>query len=74
MNKKISKKQIVERCNIKFNSKYDYSLVPDFDEIKMRDNIKNDFCEKNNIKLIRIPYWDINNIEKILEKEIIIND
>lgn len=31
-----------------------------------RDNIKNDFCIKNNIKLIRIKYTEINNINKIL--------
>lgn len=29
MNKKILKHQIVERCNLKFNSKYDYSLAPE---------------------------------------------
>ena len=23
------------------------------------DKIKTDFCEKQSIKLIRIPYWDI---------------
>jgi len=62
---------------IEYDGEHHYGLgirCENFDEIKMRDNIKNDFCEKNNIKLIRIPYWDINNIEKILEKEIIIND
>jgi hypothetical protein len=30
------------------------------------DKIKNDYCMRNEITLIRIPYWDINNIEKIL--------
>jgi very-short-patch-repair endonuclease len=42
--------------------------------LKYNDKIKDNFCDENNIKLIRIPYWDINNIEKILEKEIISND
>ena len=29
-----------------------------------RDKIKTDFCRNNNIKLIRIPYWDENKIDK----------
>lgn len=33
---------------------------------KKRDRIKNKFCLDNNIKLIRIPYWDFNNIYEIL--------
>lgn len=30
------------------------------------DKIKKDFCKKNNIHLIEIPWYDINNIEKYL--------
>ena len=30
--------------------------------------IKRKYCEENNIKLIEIPYWKLNNIEKILEE------
>ena len=37
---------------------------------KVRDTIKTIYCKENNIKLIRIPYWDFDNIEKILEKEL----
>lgn len=33
---------------------------------KIRDTIKNDYCRRNNINLIRIPYWDYNKIETIL--------
>ena len=32
-----------------------------------KDNIKVNFCNENNIKLIRIPYFEIDNIEKILK-------
>jgi hypothetical protein len=39
----------------------------DFEKIKKRDKIKTDYCLKNNIKLVRIPYWDKDNIETILE-------
>jgi len=34
------------------------------------DSIKNEFCSNNNIRLLRIPYWDLCNIENILEKEL----
>jgi len=32
-----------------------------------RDNIKKLYCKNNNITLIRIPYYEINNIENILK-------
>lgn len=35
-----------------------------------RDQIKDQYCETNNIPLIRIPYWDFENIEEILDKEL----
>jgi hypothetical protein len=41
-----------------------------FNDQIIKDSIKNEFCYKNNIKLIRIPYYEFNNIEKILESEI----
>ena len=41
-----------------------------FIEGKIRDTIKTIYCKENNIKLIRIPYWDFDNIEEILEKEL----
>lgn len=33
---------------------------------KINDNIKNKYCENNNITLLRIPYWEFDNIEEIL--------
>ena len=42
-----------------------------FISIKIRDTIKNIYCDKNNLNLIRIPYWEINNIEEILNNKII---
>ena len=35
-----------------------------------RDKIKTEFCKQNNIPLLRIPYWDFDRIEEILEKEL----
>jgi hypothetical protein len=41
-----------------------------FDIQKIRDKIKYDYCKNNNIKLIEIPYWEFENIELILTKEL----
>lgn len=30
------------------------------------DNIKNEYCKRNNIPLIRIPYWEKDNLEEFL--------
>jgi hypothetical protein len=37
---------------------------------QIHDEMKNAYCIKNNIKLIRIPYWDYENIEFILNEYI----
>ena len=34
----------------------------DFKEAQYRDTLKNEFCIKNNIPLIRIPYTQLNKI------------
>lgn len=34
------------------------------------DKIKNQYCEDNNINLLRIPYWEGNNIEDIISKQL----
>lgn len=41
-----------------------------FELNKIKDCIKDDYCENNNLKLIRIPYWEYNNIEEILTSEL----
>jgi hypothetical protein len=57
---------------IEFQGKQHYEPVELFggDEYfiinQIRDNIKKQYCENNNISLLRIPYWQINNINKIL--------
>lgn len=60
--------------NLKFLCEYDgilhyrnkFNNVKEFNLTKMRDKIKNDYCRQNNIKLIRIPYYQIDEIEEIL--------
>ena len=42
----------------------------DLMNLRYRDDIKTNYCQQNNIKLIRIPYWDFDNIESILIKEL----
>lgn len=40
-------------------------------EITMaHDKIKNDYCKTHNIDLLRIPYWEGNNIEAILKDKL----
>lgn len=41
-----------------------------FEIMQEHDKLKNEYAKRNNWKLIRIPYWEFDNIEKILEKEI----
>ena len=37
---------------------------------KIRDKIKNKYCSDNKINLLRIPYYKIDNVEKILDEEL----
>ena len=61
----------------KFNNSHDDDkAIKNYESQVLRDNIKNDFCIENDIPLLRIPYWDIDDIErivfdKLIEKEII---
>ena len=37
-----------------------------FKRTQASDQVKNRYCEENNINLLRIPYWETKNIEKII--------
>jgi very-short-patch-repair endonuclease len=37
---------------------------------KERDEIKNQYCIDNNINLLRIPYWEFDNIDILIQEEI----
>jgi hypothetical protein len=39
-------------------------------ETLMKDEIKNNYAKDNNIKLIRIPYWEKDNLKRILNEQI----
>ena len=38
--------------------------------MKTRDEIKTIYCKNNNIKLLRIPYFELKNIEEIISNYI----
>lgn len=44
------------------NNQTSWNTKESFEKTIYRDNLKNDFCIKNNIKLYRIPYYDIHKI------------
>lgn len=44
--------------------------IDKFNSQKENDGMKNSYCKRNNIPLIRIPYWDYDDIEDILDSEI----
>ena len=52
-----------------WGNKYAYTQTR-FETLQRYDKRKDDYCKEHNIKLIRIPYWDFDNIEKILDKEL----
>lgn len=61
---------------IEFDGKQHFEAVDWFggnvglQQCQKRDKIKNTWCIENNIKLLRIPYWEEDNIEIILSEEL----
>lgn len=43
----------------------------EFKRIQDNDRLKNEYCEDKKIKLLRIPYWEFDNVENILKEYII---
>jgi len=48
-----------------------HQLQESFNIIQYHDNIKTTYCYDNNIRLIRIPYFSIKNIDNILNKSLL---
>ena len=42
-----------------------------YEEVRIRDNIKTQYCKDNNIKLLRLPYYKKSEFEKILKENLI---
>ena len=58
-----------------YNPNYDITLGvenPDlvFETRQKHDVMKDEYCKKNNIHMLRIPYWEENHIEEIIKKEL----
>lgn len=52
----------------KDNAVFEYKKLK---TVKERDEIKNKYCKQHNIKLLRIPYTELKNIEKILKSVVV---
>ena len=70
---------VIENSKLVFLIEYDgdfhYKPFKKGDEISLkktieRDNIKTQYCISNNIDLLRIPFWDYDNIENIINNQI----
>jgi very-short-patch-repair endonuclease/ribosomal protein S27AE len=65
-----------ENICVEYDGEQHYKSINNFGgemglkSMQIRDQIKTDYCKNNNIKLIRIPYFEIKNIEKILDENI----
>lgn len=53
---------------VNFGGISDESALENFRYTQHNDNIKTQYCKDNDIPLLRIPYWDFDNIEQILEE------
>ena len=55
---------------VDFSGKNDGTAEEQFRLNKIRDNIKREYCQSNNIKLIEIPYWEYDNMESFLYEKL----
>ena len=55
---------------VDFSSKNKELAKEQFRIIQENDKLKNEYAKEHGWKLIRIPYWEYNNIEEILDREL----
>lgn len=58
---------------VEYDGEFHYNKIyedQNFEEMQIHDKRKNQYCKDNNIPLLRIPYWEFDNIEKILEEQL----
>ena len=61
------------KCLIEYDGELHYREVNFRTSLKERqynDELKNLYCKQKKVNLIRIPYWDFDNIEAILKSEL----
>ena len=51
---------------VNFGKWNDDDLDANFQKIQTYDQLKNNYCDQHNINLLRIPYWEKQNIEEII--------
>lgn len=61
---------------IEYDGEYHYKILPHTGEKRLiqqrqKDAIKTQYCADNGIPLIRIPYWDFDNIDAILTEKLL---
>ena len=58
------------RCLIEFDGEQHYreagSYFNEFGQVQIHDNIKDEFAKNNHFPLLRIPYYELNQVEGIL--------
>lgn len=60
----IDNKYLIEFDGIQhFKEGHGWNNRSNLTQIQERDMIKNQWCKDNNIPLIRIPYWHLNNLK-----------
>lgn len=63
-------------CLLEYDGEFHFNDIyknGSYELINAHDILKNDYCIDNAIKLIRIPYWEFDNIESILEESLFKN-
>ncbi|MFF3147928.1 hypothetical protein ACFVRU_41000 [Streptomyces sp. NPDC057927] len=64
------------QCLVEYDGELHYISVKHFggekkfEKTQRNDQIKNDYCKQNNIPLLRIPYWEFDNIEDIIKNKV----
>lgn len=65
-------------CVIEYDGIFHYEVLDglnnDVESQQRRDMIKTEYCAQHGIKLIRIPYWEKDNIEQIMYTQLFGND
>lgn len=55
---------------VRYYNQTDEQMLSSFKKTQEHDAIKNRYCEENNINLLRIPYWEKENIETIINNHL----
>lgn len=51
---------------VKYGKMSDKKAKENLEKVQKYDQLKNEYCKENNINLLRIPYWEKENIDEII--------